>query len=116
MDLKIATQWQCRVIVFVFAICAGPVFAQTTNPTPPKVDAKDQQPGAQALGPIAPFVIAGGGGASSGGSFALTGTIGQSAAVPTMTGGSFSVSSGFWNATDDGAPVLKKRRGQTISQ
>ena len=42
-------------------------------------------------------VVAGGGGVSSGGSFTLTGTIGQVAASP-MGAGSFDISVGFWPA------------------
>lgn len=38
-----------------------------------------------------------GGGVSSGGAFALTGTIGQVDAGAKMTGGQFAIESGFWN-------------------
>ena len=49
-------------------------------------------------------VIAGGGGQNStGGLYSLDGTIGQSVAGGALTGGQFSVSSGFWNFTN--APV-----------
>ena len=41
-------------------------------------------------------VVAGGGGASTGGAFALTGTIGQPDAGATLGGGAFSLSGGFW--------------------
>lgn len=41
-------------------------------------------------------VIAGGGGSAAGGTFALDGTIGQSVAGTTSSGGVFSVDSGFW--------------------
>lgn len=47
---------------------------------------------------ITKSVIAGGGGNSNGGTFNLSGTIGQSLAGVTSTGGSFSVVGGFWNA------------------
>ena len=40
--------------------------------------------------------IAGGGGASAGGGYSLTGTIGQPDAGSTMTNGQFSVTGGFW--------------------
>src|SRR2546423_4635085 len=52
-------------------------------------------------------VIAGGGGRTTGGAFAVDGTIGQSLAGTTATGGSFSVSSGFWGA--GGAPSTSRR-------
>jgi len=41
-------------------------------------------------------VIAGGGGTSTGGSFTLSGTIGQHDAGSTMTGGNFTLTGGFW--------------------
>ncbi|MBN4082625.1 hypothetical protein JYS44_00145 [Phycisphaeraceae bacterium AH-315-B13] len=44
-------------------------------------------------------VIAGGGGSSAGGSFSLSGTIGQHDAGSPMTGGSFSLTGGFWAGT-----------------
>jgi hypothetical protein len=67
------------------------------------------------IGPITSSVIAGGGGASAGGSFSITGTIGQGAAGPAMTGSNFSVSSGFWVPDTSNTPV-KKRGGQITSQ
>ena len=42
------------------------------------------------------FTIDGGGGVSSGGAFTLSGTIGQWDASPTMTGGDFALTGGFW--------------------
>lgn len=48
---------------------------------------------------ITQSVIAGGGGQNSaGGSFALDGTIGQSAAGGSLAGGAISLTSGFWNS------------------
>ncbi len=45
------------------------------------------------------YTVDGGGGASSGGTFQLVGTIGQSDASPVaQTGGPFSFSGGFWGA------------------
>jgi hypothetical protein len=41
-------------------------------------------------------VIAGGGGTSAGGSFSLSGTIGQHDAGIPMTGGNFTLTGGFW--------------------
>lgn len=56
------------------------------------------------------FKIAGGGGTSTNGAYALTGTIGQSDAGPTMAGGGFSIVGGFWVVPEavqvEGAPTL----------
>lgn len=43
------------------------------------------------------YKVAGGGGTSTGGVFSATGTIGQPDAGENMSGGSFSVTSGFWS-------------------
>jgi len=43
------------------------------------------------------YKIAGGGGTSTGGTFSVSGTIGQPDASLTMTGGSFSLTGGFWS-------------------
>jgi hypothetical protein len=56
--------------------------------------------------------VDGGGGASAGGQFALTGTIGQpDAGGATLTGGQFNLTGGFWSflgiAQTPGAPLLK---------
>ena len=57
------------------------------------------------------FKVAGGGGASSGGPFALSGTVGQHDASGAMTGGGYSVSGGFWVlpgvVQEAGAPILR---------
>lgn len=66
------------------------------------------------LGPIDPYVVAGGGGTSSGNSFALDGTIGQQAAGP-LGGGTFTIAGGFWPSVA-GVSAPKKRRGQLTSQ
>jgi hypothetical protein len=53
--------------------------------------------------------IDGGGGTSAGGAYSLTGTIGQPDAGPTLTGGNFSVTGGFWvfsAVQTPGAPLL----------
>ena len=42
------------------------------------------------------YTIDGGGGTSSGGSYTLSGTIGQPDAGPSLTGGSFSLTGGYW--------------------
>ena len=50
----------------------------------------------QAIGAIDPHVIAGGGGTSSGGSITVVGTIGEVSASQPMSGGSITVTGGFW--------------------
>ncbi len=56
------------------------------------------------------YKIAGGGGTSSGGLYTVTGTIGQPDAGGAMTGGNYSLTSGFWSlisvAQTPGAPTL----------
>jgi hypothetical protein len=52
-----------------------------------------------AIGAPEPHVIAGGGGTSSGGSLTITGTIGELSASQPMTGGSITVTGGFWPST-----------------
>jgi hypothetical protein len=56
------------------------------------------------------YKISGGGGASSGGRFSLTGTIGQHDAGGTMSGGHYSLAGGFWGQVSavqtPGAPTL----------
>jgi len=51
---------------------------------------------AQAQYAITAWTIAGGGGSSSGGNFALRGTLGQAAAGTTMAGGNYTLSGGHW--------------------
>ena len=55
--------------------------------------------------------VAGGGGASSNGQYAVSGTIGQPDASRTMTGGSYSLIGGFWSlfsvVQTPGAPTLQ---------
>jgi hypothetical protein len=54
--------------------------------------------------------IAGGGGNSSGGSFSVSGTVGQVDASPALTGGNYSVTGGFWSIINvvqtSGSPLL----------
>jgi len=53
--------------------------------------------------------VAGGGGASTGGIYQVTGTIGQPDAGSAMSGGSYSVTGGFWSlfaVQTPGAPLL----------
>ena len=56
------------------------------------------------------YKIAGGGGTSTGGTYAESGTIGQHDASGTMSGGNYSVSGGFWALINvvqtPGAPTL----------
>jgi len=63
------------------------------------------------------FKIGGGGGTSTNGNYSITGTIGQPDAGPKMSGGNYSVESGFWQAitlvqTPD-APLLQITRNGT---
>jgi hypothetical protein len=59
------------------------------------------------------WTVDGGGGVSSGGGFAVTGTIGQPDAAPQLAGGCWSVDPGFWGAyaviATPGAPALRIR-------
>jgi hypothetical protein len=55
------------------------------------------------------YKVAGGGGASSGGNYSLSGTIGQPDASEAMTGGSYSLTGGFWSlyaVQTPGSPLL----------
>jgi hypothetical protein len=51
----------------------------------------------EAIGPIDQYVIAGGGGTSTGGNLRLDGTIGQASAANSVSGGTFTLSGGYWN-------------------
>ena len=51
-------------------------------------------------------VIAGGGGAMSGGAFTLVGTIGQAEAGGAMSGGAYTLTGGFWPGRNDGPQRL----------
>ena len=56
------------------------------------------------------YKVSGGGGTSTGGVYAVTGTIGQPDAGAAMTGGSFSLTGGFWGliatVQTPGSPTL----------
>lgn len=52
------------------------------------------------------YVIAGGGGTSSGGSFSVSGTIGQHDAGQPMAGGNFELTGGFWAHAGESATRL----------
>src|ERR1039458_9174365 len=51
------------------------------------------------------YKVAGGGGSSTGGTFQVTGTIGQQHASGAMSGGSYSVTGGFWSLYAVQTPV-----------
>ena len=64
--------------------------------------------------------VAGGGGTSTGGTFAVSGTIGQPDAGGAMSGGNFSVTGGFWALINvvptPGAPTLSiSRHGNVVT-
>jgi hypothetical protein len=62
------------------------------------------------------YKIAGGGGASTGGIYAVNGTVGQHDASGSMTGGNFALTGGFWSlyaVQTPGAPVLAINRTGT---
>jgi hypothetical protein len=62
------------------------------------------------------YTIAGGGGTSSGGSYAVSGTIGQHS-TSTLSGGGYSLTGGFWSiiatVQSPGAPLLGVIRSGT---
>lgn len=65
------------------------------------------------------FTVAGGGGTSAGGTYQVTGTIGQPAAGGPLTGGSYSLTGGFWSLLSvvetPGLPSLTIRHaGSTV--
>jgi hypothetical protein len=66
------------------------------------------------------FKVSGGGGTSAGGTYQVSGTIGQQDAGGPMTGGSYSVTGGYWAlisvAQTSGAPSLYIRySGSTVT-
>lgn len=66
---------------------------------------------------ITTTVIGSGGGTSTNGNYTLTGTIGQPAAGAKLSGGSYTVDGGFWQAITlvqtPGAPLLQLTRNGT---
>lgn len=71
---------------------------------------------AQAQYSIDWYKVSGGGGTSTGGTYQLSGTIGQHDAGGTMTGGTYSLTGGFWSLTavqTPGAPYLSIRLTST---
>src|SRR5215831_2914130 len=73
----------------------------TTSPlvSDNSIKPQSQQQGVtpQAVGPIDHYVIAGGGGTSTGDNLSVSGTVGEVSASNTQAGGSFSLNGGFWN-------------------
>jgi hypothetical protein len=66
------------------------------------------------------YKVAGGGGTSTGGTYSVSGTIGQHDAGGPMTGGNYSVTGGFWALISvlqtPGAPTLYiSRSGSTVT-
>jgi hypothetical protein len=66
------------------------------------------------------YKISGGGGSSTGGAYEISGTIGQPDASVAMSGGSFSLTGGFWSLIDvvqtAGAPTLYiSHSGSTVA-
>jgi hypothetical protein len=66
------------------------------------------------------YKVAGGGGTSTGGTYAVSGTIGQPDAGGPMTGGNYSLTGGFWSlisvAQTPGAPTLYiSHSGNTVT-
>ena len=66
------------------------------------------------------YKIAGGGGTSTNGQYAVTGTIGQPDAGGAMAGGNYSLTGGFWSLISvvqtPGAPMLNiSRSGSTVT-
>ncbi len=61
------------------------------------------------------FTTDGGGGTSTGGAYALSGTIGQPDAGK-LTGGNYTLAGGFWGVIQQGGPPLKikTRAGQLV--
>ena len=57
------------------------------------------------------FKIAGGGGTSSGGNYAVSGTIGQADAGGPLTGGNYSLTGGFWS----GVTLVQNPEGPELS-
>jgi len=51
------------------------------------------------------WTVDGGGGASAGGGYALSGTIGQPDAGPRHSGGGYELAGGFWGETEPAGPA-----------
>ena len=55
---------------------------------------------------ISRWAVAGGGGQSAGGGYVLNGTLGQTEAGPTMSGGDYNLSGGFWGGAATSVPYI----------
>ena len=55
---------------------------------------------------ISRWAVAGGGGQSVGGGYALNGTIGQTEVGPTISGGYYNLSGGFWGGAATSVPYI----------
>ena len=55
---------------------------------------------------ISRWAVAGGGGQSAGGRYVLNGTLGQTEAGPTMSGGDYTLSGGFWGGVATTVPYI----------
>ena len=58
------------------------------------------------------FKVAGGGGTSTGGNYALSGTIGQADAGGPLTGGNYTLTGGYWSAA---ASLIQEPGGPQLS-
>jgi len=89
--------WQTRSVLYVLALLLSTLIFQPST-------ASGQQYS------INWFKVAGGGGTSAGGAYQVSGTIGQHDAGGPMTGGSYSLTGGFWSVITivqtPGAPLL----------
>ncbi len=105
-----------RCVLVAAAAASATAFAQGSDVDagePQTVQRFDAAPavseaGAKGGGFAVPrHVIAAGGGRSSGGAFAITGTLGQADADPLQpsTGGAFAITGGFWPGIAAAAPV-----------
>ena len=70
---------------------------ENDSPRPQSQEPSQKAVSPEVVGPIDRRVIAGGGGTSSGGSIRVDGTIAEVSASKTMSGGSLTVTGGFWN-------------------
>jgi hypothetical protein len=89
--------WRARSVLYVLALLLSTLIFQPST-------ASGQQYS------INWFKVAGGGGTSAGGTYQVSGTIGQHDAGGPMTGGNYSLTGGFWSVITvvqtPGAPLL----------
>ena len=55
---------------------------------------------------ISRWAVAGGGGQSAGGGYVINGTLGQTEAGPTISGGDYTLSGGFWGGAATTVPYI----------